>query len=106
MSIRAKIKKLLRENYGEFNTNLEHQYESKLTETLVRGSQEDRQAWITYNQVILELKNTLKSTLKVNELQYKLTDNGDPNTVCIEVMEEIKQENPEIERLYHKIKSF
>ena len=106
MKLRAKIKKILRENYGEFNTNLEHQYESKLTESLIIGNNRDRQAWVTYNQVIIELKNTLKNTLKVNELQYRLTDDGDPNTVCIEVMEEIKRANPELERLYNKIKNF
>jgi hypothetical protein len=54
----------------------------------------------------LELKNTLKDMLKVKELQYKLTENLDPNEVCIEVLETVKERSPELERLYNKIRNF
>lgn len=106
MSLKSNIKKVLREHYGEFSTDLEHQYEDKLTENLIIGDYEEKNAWITYNQVILELKNTLKNMLKVKELQYKLTENINPNEVCIEVIEELKNQTPELERLYYKIRSF
>jgi arginine utilization protein RocB len=65
-----------------------------------------KKAWLTYNQVILELKHSLKDNLKVKELQYKLTEEVDPNEVCIEVMEEVKNLSPELERLYYKIRNF
>lgn len=106
MTIKSKIRKVLKETYGEFSSNLEHQYESILTENLIEGDIEQKKAWITYNQVILELKNTLKDTLKVRELQYKLTESIEPNEVCIEVMEDVKDRSPELERLYYKIKNF
>ena len=44
--------------------------------------------------------------LKVKELQYKLTENTNPNEVCIEVLETVKERTPELERLYYKIKNF
>ena len=43
-------------------TNLEHEYETKLTENLFVGDIEKKRAWLTYNQVILELKHALKNT--------------------------------------------
>jgi hypothetical protein len=106
MNIKTKIRCALKEQYGEFNTTLEHQYETKLTETLIVGDIEEKKAWATYNQVILELKHSIKDMLKVKELQYKLTESTDPNEVCIEVMEEVKDSSPELERLYNKIKNF
>jgi arginine utilization protein RocB len=106
MTLKTKIRKVLKENYGEFSSNLEHQYEDKLTENLIVGDINKKKAWLTYNQVILELKNTLKDMLKVKELQYKLTENIDPNEVCIEMMEELKDRSPELERLYYKIRNF
>lgn len=106
MNIKVKIRKALKEHYGEFNSELEHQYENKLTENLIVGDIENKKAWLTYNQVILELKNTLKDMLRVKELQYKLTENIDPNEVCIEVIEEVKDRTPELERLYYKIRNF
>jgi hypothetical protein len=106
MDLKAKIRKVLREHYGDFNTYLEHQYETKLTENLIIGDINNKKAWVTYNQVILELKNTLKDMLKVKELQYKLTENLDPNEVCIEVLETINSKTPELERLYNKIRNF
>ena len=106
MTVKSKIRKMLKEHYGEFSTTLEHQYETKLTENLIVGDIEKKKAWLTYNQVILELKNTLKDMLKVKELQYKLTENIDPNEVCIEVIEKLIDTNPELERLYYKIRNF
>lgn len=106
MDVKVKIRKVLREYYGDFNTYLEHEYENKLTENLIIGDLENKKAWATYNQVILELKNTLKDMLKVKELQYKLTENTDPNEVCIEFLETVKERSPELERLYNKIRNF
>jgi hypothetical protein len=106
MNLKTKIRLVLKEHYGEFNSYLEHEYENKLTENLIIGNLDNKKAWATYNQVILELKNTLKDMLKVKELQYKLTDNSDPNEVCIEVLETVKERSPELERLYNKIRNF
>jgi hypothetical protein len=106
MNIKRKIRAVLKEQYGEFKTVLEHEYENKLTENLIGGNLETKHAWATYNQVILELKHSLKDILKVKELQYKLTDDVNPNEVIIESIEEIKTYTPELERLYYKIKNF
>lgn len=106
MDIKVKIKKVLREYYGNFNTYLEHEYENKLTENLIVGDLDNKKAWVTYNQVILELKNNLKDMLKVKELQYRLTEAKNPNEVCIEVLETVKERTPELDRLYYKIKNF
>ena len=106
MNLKEKIRMVLREHYGDFNSYLEHEYENKITENLILGDNEEKQAWATYNQVILELKNTLKDNLKVKELQYKLTEDIDPNEVCIQVIEPIKTKTLELERLYYKIKNF
>ncbi len=104
MDIRSRIRKILRENYGEFKTHLEHIYEDTITEHLVLDK--DKEAWATYNQVVIELKHSIKDNLRVKELQYKLTENSDPNIVCIEVIKKVKKHSPELERLYHKIKNF
>lgn len=106
MNIKTKIRNVLTKHYGEFNTNLETEYQSKLTESLLIGNIEEKKAWITYNQVILELKHSIKDMLKVKELQYRLTESEDPNEVCIAVIEELKDRSPELERLYYKIKNF
>jgi hypothetical protein len=106
MELRDKIKNLLRKNYGEFNTLLENQYEETITENLISENKINREAWATYNQVILELKHTLKDINKVKELQYKLTDGDTSKTVVIEVIKDVKEYSPELNRLYHKIKNF
>jgi hypothetical protein len=103
MDLKLKIKKLLRECYGDFDSYLEHKYEDVITENLMTGTTKIRNAWVTYNQVVLELKNSLKNTLKVKELQYKLTENADPNEMCIEVISDVKDTTPELQRLYEKI---
>jgi len=113
VGLRNKIRTSLRESYGNFNTYLEHVYEEKLTENLANGSVmqdsdlERIRAWLTYNQVILEFKNSLKDMLRVKELQYRLTDRKeDPNEVCIQVIESVGKRSPELDRLYNKIINF
>jgi hypothetical protein len=106
MDLKIKIKTLLREIYGDFISDLEHEYEDKLTENLINGDLEKKKRWLTYNQVIIELKNTIKDNVKVKELQYKLTDDTNPNDVCIEIIEGVGERSPELERLYEKIKNF
>lgn len=106
MDIKKKIRLALEAEYGEFKTHLEHLYEDKVTEVLVSTNLKNKRAWLTYNQVILELKHSIKDNLKVKELQYKLTDDLDPNRVCIEVIKDVKHHSPELERLYYKIINF
>ncbi len=72
MDLKSKIKKTLREHYGNFNTKLEHDYEDKITEILILNNHQNTIEWLTYNQVILEIKNSLNDMIKVKELQYKL----------------------------------
>jgi hypothetical protein len=106
MDLKKKIRQVLREQYGDFKTHLEHIYEKKVTQQLISKNPKERDAWATYNQVVLELKNSIKDNLRVKELQYKLTDNMDPNQVCIDVIKEVEQFSPELERLYYKIRNF
>ena len=106
MILKDKIRMVLREHYGEFETYLEHEYEIILTEHLFDDNMEKKRAWATYNQVILELKNTLKDMLRVEELQYRLTEESNPNEVCMSVIEDIKDKSPELSRLYDKILNF
>lgn len=105
MNLKTKIKLVLREHYGDFSTNLEHEYETKLTTNLIEGDMDKKRAWVTYNQVVLELKHSLKDMLRVKELQYKLTEDTDPTNVCIEVIEPVINRSPELERLYYKIRN-
>ena len=106
MELRDKIRFKLREAYGEFETYLEGTYEQYLTENIYTSSIDNKRKWVTYNQVILELKHNLKDMLKVKELQYKLTESANPNHTCIEVLSGLKNMTPELDRLYHKIKNF
>lgn len=106
MSLKSKIREVLQQHYGDFDTILEHEYEDTLTKNLSSGSMSKKRAWATYNQVVLELKHSLKDMLRVKELQYKLTDDNNPKEVIIEVIEEVKSKSPELERLYYKIRNF
>ena len=107
MNLKSKIREKLIEVYGDqFNTYLEKEYVSKITENLMNGDFKSKCEWLTYNQVILELKHNIKDAIRVKELQYKLTDNNHPNQACIEVINEIKNLTPELSRLYDKIKNF
>ena len=106
MDLKAKIRKVLDEQYGGFKSNLEHKYEIKVTENLMAKSTEKRKVWATYNQVVLELKHSIKDMLKVKELQYILTEENSTNDSIIETIEDVKVFTPELERLYYKIKNF
>jgi hypothetical protein len=44
----------------------------------------------TYNQVMLELKFSLKDSLKVKQLQYILTEDVDYNIECLRVIEGVE----------------
>lgn len=106
MTNKDNIRNALKMVYGDFITYLEHEYEDTVIEHLVIGDIDSKRKWVTYNQVIIELKNNLKDMLKVKELQYKLTENTNPNDVCLEVLKSIKTKTPELERLYYKIMNF
>jgi|TARA_R110000796_G_scaffold88545_8_gene190462 hypothetical protein len=100
------IRRILRQSYGKFETHLEEVYATKMTEHISKGDWNNKVEWATYNQVILELKHNLKDMLKVRRLQYNLTEGNNPKKVCISVLEEIRMDSPELERLYYKIKNF
>ena len=106
MDLRDKIKTKLREAYGSFHSHLEFEYEKHVTENLFLGDINSKSEWITYNQVILEFKHNLKDMLKVKELQYRLTEEINPNEVCIDVISRVENRTPELERLYNKIINF
>jgi hypothetical protein len=106
MDLKHKIKWALRESYGDFKTNLESQYRDRITEALLEENLANKKEWVTYNQVILELKHNLKDSLRVRELLYRLTDNEDPNSACLSVIEGVEFRTPELERLYFKILNF
>jgi len=105
MDLSGKIREELNKHYGSFDSMLEHEYETKLTKNLISGTLEDKRTWVTYNQVILELKNSLNDMIRVKELQYKLTEDIVPNEAIVEVLEDVKCMSPEIERLYYKIRN-
>jgi len=106
VELKEKIKNKLRESYGGFSTNLEHKYEQQITENLSILNMKRKREWATYNQVILELKHNLNDMLRVKELQYRLTDEENPTNVCIEVINNVKDPSPELQRLYNKIINF
>lgn len=106
MNTKRKIRTVLKEHYGSFNSYLEKEYANAVTTNLLSKCHSDKESWATYNQVILELKNNLKDLLKVKELQYRLTDHEDPKNACISVLETVQTKTPELERLYYKIRNF
>lgn len=106
MELKDKIKKALNDVYGNFETNLEVEYETTITDNLLNGNRQNRMEWATYNQVIIELKHNLKNMLKVKQLQYELTDDKDPNEVCISVIDGLNVKTEELNRLYDKIMNF
>ena len=85
---------------------LESQYKTVMLQKLSSKNRNQVRAWLTYNQVILELRDSLKNSLKTKELQYRLTDGENPNMACLDVMTEFKSESPELTRLYEKIMNF
>jgi len=106
VELKDKIKGKLREVYGGFQTYLEYEYENRITENLCTGTKKNKKEWLTYNQVILELKHNLKDMLKVKELQYRLTEEKEPREVCINFIEGLSDWTPELDRLYYKIRNF
>lgn len=106
MDLKSKIKSALNEVYGNFESGLEVEYESRVTEILLNGDIRHREEWVTYNQVILELKHTLKNMLKVKQLQYELTESLSPRDTCISIIEGLESKSDELDRLYYKIMAF
>ena len=106
MELKQKIKDKLREVYGTFDTYLEIEYENLIIEKLLNGNWNHKQEWATYNQLVLELKNNIKNMLKVRELQYNLTENILSKSRCLNIIEDIKNDSPELKRLYEKISNF
>ena len=106
METKQKIRGVLREQYGNFNSFLEKEYANRIISKLLSENRKNKEFWATYNQVILELKNTLNDSMKVKELQYRLTDQEDPKHACIDILEQVKTKTPELERLYYKIRNF
>jgi hypothetical protein len=106
LKLKDKIRTVLREYYGGFETNLENSYEYWVTENLSNSDFKNRLKLATYNQVILELKHNIKDKLILSELQYRITEESEPKNVCIEAIKKVKYRTPELDRLYHKIKNF
>ena len=101
-----KIKSLLSKVYGEFNSYLEKKYEEKLLDILINGSAYDKYKWITYNQILVELRNIKKDKNITNNLLYILTDDGDPTKSCLNFLNDINEKNKELERLEDKLRNF
>ena len=106
MELKQKIKTKLREVYGTFDTYLEIEYENLIIEKLLNGNWKHKRKWATYNQLVLELKNNIKNILKVRELQYNLTEDILSKSRCLNIIEDIKNDSPELARLYNKISNF
>jgi len=104
--MKDKIRDILREANGSVDTYLEETFEKKILESISTRNKKRAEAWLTYNQVILELKHNVKDGLRVKELQYRLTNSENPNKVCLDVLIDIKKNSPELERLYYKIMNF
>lgn len=101
-----KIKEILRKVYGEFNSYLEKKYEEKLVDILVNGTAYDKYKWITYNQILIELRLTKKDENITNELLYKLTEDGDSTKACVAFLDRLDKKNKELDRLYNKLINF
>ena len=104
--MKDRIRQILREANGDTDTYLDEKFESKIVESVSTPNKKKAEAWLTYNQVIIELKHNIKDALKAKELQYRLTDSGNPNKACLDVLGDIKKNSPELERLYYKIMNF
>lgn len=101
-----RVRRLLTDVYGDFTTDLEHEYEDKIVTLLMTEEYSKKEQWVTYNQLMLELKHSLNNNLGVVELQYRLTDNENPKNVCISIIDNLEVKTPEMLRLYEKIKKF
>jgi hypothetical protein len=106
MDTKSIIRDKLQEVYGPFETYLDNVYQEAIIEKLYNGDINSRREWVTYNQVLIEIKNSLKDAILIKELQYRLTDNEPPREVCIKFLDNLKHTNPELNRLYNKIRNF
>lgn len=106
MELKQKIKDKLREVYGTFDTYLEIEYENLIIEKFLSDNWSHKRKWATYNQLVLELKNNINNIIKVRELQYTLTEDVLSKSNCLNVIEDIKNDSPELRRLYEKISNF
>jgi len=106
LELKQKIKDKLREVYGTFNTYLEIEYENLIIEKFLSDNWNHKRKWATYNQLVLELKNNINNIIKVRELQYTLTEDVLSKSNCLNVIEDIKNDSPELRRLYEKISNF
>jgi len=104
--MKVKIKKILREHYGSYESVLECQYVDKITKILMESDDEIKGEWATYNQLMLEFKFGTKNGTKVKELLYRLTEDTNPSKECIELLKECDELSPEMRRLYNKIRNF
>ena len=104
MDLKSRIKEELVKLYGVYESGLETKYNEKIIYEIMYNV--NKNEWATFNQVTVELKKNLKLRLKLQELLYRLTDEEDPQTVCISILEDIYPTDKELERLYYKIKTF
>ena len=104
--MQTKIKAVLHECYGDFETSLETLYEDTIVENLLNDSWEHKQMWATYNQVVLELKDSQIHDHKYKELLFRLSNLEEPNKICIDIINESGVLTDELERLYYKINQF
>jgi hypothetical protein len=103
---RDHILAVLRSTYGDFNTKLEHQYSDAIITEISENTVNTVRQWLTYHQVILELKKNADTLNKSKELQYRLSDGENPKKACMKIISEITNCNPELKRLYDKINNF
>jgi hypothetical protein len=112
MDLENKIRTELRVEYGDFTGFLENQYEIFLINKLITSSWKrknkisEKEKWLTYNQVVLEIKKNINDNKILGEIQYRLTNGENPTNVCTDIIKKIKNKTTELERLYYKIISF
>ncbi len=100
------ILEILRASYGNFDTKLECQYSETIVDEIANNKVSTVREWLTYHQVIIELKKTSDTLKEAKELQYRISDGEYPKTVCLDVLSSLKSTNAELVRLYEKIQNF
>ena len=100
------ILEVLRSSYGNFDTRLECQYSETIIGEISKNKVSTVREWLTYHQVIIELKKTSDTLKESKELQYRISDGEHPKTVCLHVLSSLKSTNAELVRLYEKIQNF
>lgn len=103
---RDHILRVLRSSYGDFNTTLDNQYSNTIVNEISDNKTNVIREWLTYHQVILELKKTDTTVAKAKEIQYRITDGEHPKNVCLDVIKELTDSNSELKRLFTKINNF